>query len=624
MAGLEAGSLGLGIAAGLRKGAAAATLAGGALIGASTPVPLNVVYNFSGNAPGTDYPNIGNFEVSPLLQARDGLLYGVSAYGGASDLGYVFMIDPASGQLTHLHDFSFTDGAIPRGALIQGADGDLYGTTESGGANQSDYCLAVKFYNEGGCGTVFKISTAGVFTKLHDFYTAADGYQVTPSTGLVQAADGNFYGMSYRAFPSGTTSIFKMTPDGTVTVHYLFAADESQGYLAWGGLIVGKDGDLYGTTGSAGSLNGNATAGGGTVFRAGTDGSFSLLYTFKGSTTATGDGCFPSSKLLQGRDGNFYGTTSYCGNVTGHCIVGGCGTVFKLTPGGTETVLHRFGGTAKDGEYPEGDGLVQATDGSFYGTTLGNPYGEGGGFVPLCTVGGSTAFSCGTVYRIDSRGRFGTVAQFGLGDGALGQFPHASPILASDGNLYGSTFSGGGYGPGTVWRLLLNPATPILSIDSFTPAGGAPGTTVTVTGIGFTGASQVTIGNGVGPEPVPFTVLSDTQITSLIPADAQTSAIGVTAPRGTTFSNTLLYLQPVVDQIVPLSGRVGSGVTLNGAHFDGITSITFGGVPATKYSYVTSGDTSINVTVPAGAVTGPIVITNPGGSASSPVFIVKP
>ncbi len=617
-----AGGIGVGIA--LRKVTGVALMAGTALMAASSTSPLNTLYNFTGYGPGTDYPDLGNFEISNLLQARDGNLYGVSAYGGVNDGGYVFKVDIASGQLTHLHDFGFADGEHPRGPLVQASDGYLYGTTESGGANQSDYCLAVKFYNGGGCGTAFRISTQGTFTKLHDFYTAADGYQVTPSTGMVQAGDGNFYGMSYRAFPSGRTSIFKMTPDGTVTVHYLFAADESQGYLAEAGLIVGRDGNLYGTTGSAGAVNGNPTAGCGTVFRAGTDGSFQTLHTFTGAASGIGDGCVPWARLIQGRDGNFYGTTAYGGYQKNHCIAGGCGIVFKLTPDGTETVLHRFTATAKDGEFPEGDGLVQAADGSFYGTTLGNPYGEGFGFVPLCVLGGSTDFSCGTVYRIDRLGRFSNVALFGTGDGATGLFPHASMILARDGNLYGSTFSGGGYGPGTIYRVLLDPSTPIIAIDSLTPAGGPPGTTVTVSGVGFTGATQVTFGNGTAPEPVPFTVDSDTQITTTVPADAQTSAIGVTSPRGTTFSNTPFYLQPVIDQIVPVIGRVGSGVTLNGAHFDSITSITFGGVPASKYSYVTSGDTSINVEVPSGARSGPIVVSNPGGSASSPVFIVRP
>jgi uncharacterized repeat protein (TIGR03803 family) len=188
-------------------------LAGFTLIGTALPqsysVPkLNTLYDFV----PADYPVFGNFELSTLLQANDGNLYGVSAYGGVNSLGYIYRVSPSTGMLTHLHDFGFSDGATPRGKLIQASDGDLYGTTESGGANQSDYCYAGKGYNESGCGTLFKISLQGSFTKVHDFYSTADGYQSSPSTGVVQAGDGNFYGMAMQPFPTGTTSLFKMTP----------------------------------------------------------------------------------------------------------------------------------------------------------------------------------------------------------------------------------------------------------------------------------------------------------------------------------------------------------------------------------------------------------------------------
>lgn len=579
---------------------------------------LNTLYNFT----AADYPHIGNFELSQLLQASDGDFYGVSAYGGVHDLGYVYKVSRTSGQLTHLHDFNFADGATPRGPLIQASDGYLYGTTEAGGANFSDYCYAGQFYGKGGCGTLFKISLGGSFTKVYDFYTVADGYQSAPSTGVIQASDGNFYGAAMRPFPSTTTSLFKMTPDGAVSVFHLFATDESEGYLAFAGLLQANDGYLYGTTSSAGAVHGNASGGCGTVFRIALNGSFQLLHTFTGAPNGTGDGCVPWSNLIQGQDGAFYGTTKYGGYQQGNCIAGGCGIVYKITSSGVETVLHRFTATA-DGEYPQNDGLVQTPDGMLYGATGGNPYAEGYGYVPYCYVGGGTTFSCGTVYKIDTAGNFTQLQVFGDSDGAYGLFPHASLILASDGNLYGNTFAGGGWGYGTVYRLVLNPDTPILAIDSFSPAGGPPGTSVVVSGTGFTGTSEVTFGGGDSTLAAAFVVDSDTEITTGVPSEAQTSAIGVTAPRGTTFSPALFYLQPVIDSIIPTSGRVGSGVTLLGAHFDGITSITFGGVPAQKYSYVTNEDTAINVTVPPGAQTGPIVVTNPGGSAASQTFTVR-
>ncbi len=501
---------------------------------------LNTLYNFA----ASEYPVFGNFELSPLVEASDGNLYGVSAYGGVDSIGYVYKVSRSTGQITHLHDFGGTDGATPRGALVQGRDGFLYGTTESGGRHQSDFCFAGKFYNEPGCGTLFRVSLDGRFQKLHDFYSEADGYQASPNTGVVQGRDGNLYGMAMRAFPSATTSMFKVANGGSVSVFHLFAEDDSEGYLAEAGLLLARDGNLYGTTSSFGAIPGNPSGGCGTVFRAGTDGSFATLYVFTGGASGIADGCSPSSRLLQGRDGGLYGTTLYGGYVQGHCIAGGCGTVYRVSLSGQETVLHRFTATALDGEYPQGDGVAQGPDGTLYGATGGNPYGDGSGFVPLCSVGGSTAFSCGTLWKIDPQRRFSQLEVFGASDGAYGLFPHGSLILASDGNLYGNTIDGGGYGYGTVYRLVLDASTPIVSIDSLQPASGGAGTNFSVIGTGFTGATQLTIGNGTVPMPIPFTVVSDSQIDAQVPAGAVTSAISVTTPRGTTFSPEAFSVGP--------------------------------------------------------------------------------
>ncbi|MBS0447183.1 MAG: hypothetical protein JSR59_14690 [Proteobacteria bacterium] len=513
-----------------------------ALPAAAYDVPkLNTVYHFV----TSEYPVFGNFELSPLVEASDGNFYGVSAYGGVHSNGYVYKVSPSTGQLTHIHDFQFRDGMTPRGALIQARDGYLYGTTESGGRHQSDYCYAGKFYNGSGCGTLFRVGLDGSFQKVHDFYSAADGYQTSPNTGVVQGRDGNLYGMAVRAFPSATTSMFKVAHDGKVSVFRLFAEDLSEGYLANGGLIRGRDGNLYGTTSSNGAANGSPSGGCGTVFKAGTDGSFETLHVFSGSASGLGDGCFPTTKLLQGSDGGLYGTTQFGGYQTGRCLAGGCGMVFRIDAStGDETVLHRFAATSLDGEYPQNDGLAQTPDGTLYGTTGGNPYGDGAGFVPLCRVGGSTSFSCGTIYRIDTQGKFKQLVDFGKSDGAYGLFPHASLVLGSDGNLYGNTFSGGGYGLGTVYRLVLDPATPIVSIDGLEPASGGAGTPFSVIGIGYTGATQLTIGNGTIPMPIPFSVVSDSQIDAVVPEGAVSSAIGVTTPRGTTFSPMVFSVGP--------------------------------------------------------------------------------
>ncbi len=427
-----------------------------AAVAASAPPipPVQAVYSFLPQ----DYPGFGNFELSPLVQASDGNLYGVSAYGGAGEVGYVYRVSPVTGQMTHLHDFNFSDGAIPRGALIQGKDGYLYGTTQSGGAHQADDCYVGKFYNESGCGTVFRIGLHGAFTKLHDFYSQGDGYQASPSTGVIQGSDGNFYGMAMQGFPTATTTLFRMTRAGTVTILHQFATDESEGYLAYGGLLKGSDGFIYGTTSSAGAVTGSTTGGCGTVFQAGLDGSFQTLHVFSGpGPTLIGDGCVPWATLVQAKDGSLYGTTNYGGFAKANCIAGGCGIIFRLTRSGTESILHRFTATSVDSEYPQNDGLVAAPDGYFYGATGGNPYGDGAGFVPLCTLGSGATFSCGTLYRIDPVGRFTQLHALGGDDGVNGIFPHASLILASDGNLYGTMFAGGATGYGTVYRVGLKP-----------------------------------------------------------------------------------------------------------------------------------------------------------------------
>jgi len=589
-----------------------------AAVASASPPPLNTLYNFGEQ----DFLSIGNFQDSRLLQASDGNLYGVSAYGGANFYGFVYKITLATGQITHLHDFDYTEGATPRGSLVQGSDGYLYGTTEAGGANYSSNCLVQQFYGRGNGGTVFKSSMAGAFTKLHDFYTPDDGYQCGPPGGVVQAADGNFYGVAVQAYPGVVPSIFKMTPAGVVTIVSLFPSDGRQGTDPYNGVTLGKDGYLYGTMTGGGAKSQYCSAGCGTVYRASTTGSIELLYSFKsGASGGTGDGAFPWSELYQGQNGNFYGTT-YTGGYSGTgCTGGGCGTVYMITPAGTETVLYAFKGTSSDGFWPLNSGVTQTADGSLYGVTGGNPYGSSN--MPGCYIGSATqAFGCGTVYKIDSAGTLSLVDTFALGIGIYGIWPQSSMIAASDGNVYGTTISYGGGGYGTVYRVLLNSATPIVAISGVQPAGGPPGTGVTLTGIGFTGATKVTLGNGTSAESIPFTVQSDTQIIATVQSDAQSSAFSVTAPRCTTYADAYFYLQPIIDSMTPTRGRVGSGVTLNGAHFDGITSITFGGTVATSYTYVNSGDGSINVTVPRGAKTGPIVVTNPGGSASSQTFTV--
>ena len=496
--------------------------------------PLNTLANFAAG-------NSGAFELSALAEGSDGNFYGVSAFGGAGGYGYVYKVIRRTGRIIHLHDFSYTDGATPRGKLVQGTDGDFYGTTEAGGANMSDYCYAGQLYQKGRCGVAFKVSSGGSFTKLHDFYTAADSYLADPSNGMIQASDGNFYGIAMVDFPRVNAAVFRMTADGTTIPIYQIPSD----LLSYSGLIQGVDGYLYGTTGGDGAAYGS-----GMFFRISLAGAFQSLHVFSGS-----DGATPSGTLMQGKDGAFYGTTQYGGITTGHCIYGGCGVIYKMTTDGTETVLYRFTGSALDGEWPQYSGLVQTHDGSLYGTTGGNPYGDAG--ATYCYIGKIASSGCGTIYRITTAGQFQQLHSLSYGDSALGIWPLASMILASDGNLYGPTIAGGGWGAGTIYRLQLNPLTPVVAITGTSPASGPPGTSVTINGVGFTGTTQVTFPTGAAT-PINFSVISDTQIGIVVPGNGVTGAIGISAPRGTTFSPTLFTVTTA--GAMPAAPVVGVGL----------------------------------------------------------------
>jgi len=202
---------------------------------------------------------------------------------------------------------SATDGASARAGLVQGGDGDFYGTTQGGGS--------------AGDGIVYKVSTDGALTVLHSF-EGADGS--TPSAGLVLGGDGNFYGTTSTGGSNGYGVVFRMTPAGALTVLYSFGGTASDGVSPKSGLVQGADGAFYGTTTSGGSAND------GTVFKITSEGALTILRSFGGS-----DGANPAGALVQGGDGNLYGTTEFGGTKGGY----GYGTVFKMTPAGELTVL---------------------------------------------------------------------------------------------------------------------------------------------------------------------------------------------------------------------------------------------------------------------------------------------
>lgn len=385
------------------------------------------LYSFIGS------PGDGGNSQSPLVQGSDGNLYGTAVGGtfgpGTNNYGTVFRISP-SGSFANLHSFKVSDGAHPFAGLVQGADGNFYGTTEQGGNTN--------LYHGVGAGTVFRITPSGILTSLYSFAGVPDG--AFPYAELVQGSDGNLYGTTIAggntnyngAFGNGT--VFRVNPNGTYSNLYSFGSSPSDG-INPNTLVQGRDGSFYSTTETGGLF------GLGTAFRISPSGSYTNLYSFGSFPT---DGAEPNGRLVQGSDCNFYGVTA-AGGIKGFNNPYGYGTVFRISPSGSYTNLYSFTGPP-DGRNPYA-GVVQGSDGNFYGTT-----DQGGTSVNRLN-------GCGVIFRISPSGDYSNLYSFSnlIGDG-IG--PEANFVQGSDGNFYGTTPSGGINNSGTVYRLSvpLNPA----------------------------------------------------------------------------------------------------------------------------------------------------------------------
>ncbi|HZM01395.1 MAG TPA: choice-of-anchor tandem repeat GloVer-containing protein [Candidatus Saccharimonadales bacterium] len=382
------------------------------------------LYSFPG-APG---------QFITLMQATNGDFYGTTSAGGTGGYGTVFNMT-SDGTLTTLVSFANTNGSFPsKGGLIQASDGNFYGTTYNGGN------LALG--SGAGLGTVFKMTPAGALTRLFVFTGPNGGH---PTGGVVQASDGNFYGTTYwggdlsKGGGSGLGTVFKITSNGTFALLYAFSGTDGGHPNA--GLAQGSDGNLYGTTSQGGDLAAPLGGGNGlgTLFSITPDGTtLTPLVPFNGD-----NGGNPDGGLVKGSDGNFYGTTYWGGDLTLNSGQG-YGSAFQLTPGGGFTMLATFNGT--NGAHPYA-GLVQGSDGNFYGTTY-----WGGDL----TVNGGNGY--GSVFRMSSDGTIATLVKFTGGNGA---YPYFGVIRASDGNLYGATSQGGSGGGGTIFRLAIGPGLSI-------------------------------------------------------------------------------------------------------------------------------------------------------------------
>jgi uncharacterized repeat protein (TIGR03803 family) len=368
--------------------------------------------------------------------------------------------------------YSFTgksDGATPQAGLVADSAGNLYGTAYRGGDNSLSVC-----FNQG-CGVVFKLDPAGIFTVLHAFTYNPDG--AFPQAGLTKVTTGSFLGTTAGGGSHSNGTIFKIDAAGNETVLHRFHIADGQS--PQGGLTRDASGNFYGTTTSGGVPNSFCGSGCGVVYKVHNGGALTVLHSFIGGS----DGNTPQSGVVVDASGNIYGTTTTGG--TGSCTFGGagCGVVYKIDPSGNETILHTFVET--DGASPVG--LVLDAAGNLYGTTFTRGqfgFGEvykidsGGNFSvlysftggtdgsqPLAALvldssnniygttsgGGSTTncpFGCGVVFRIDPLGHYRVLHRFNFTDGA---FPEA-PLLLYHGAIYGTT--AGGTLPGVVFKIV--------------------------------------------------------------------------------------------------------------------------------------------------------------------------
>jgi uncharacterized repeat protein (TIGR03803 family) len=394
------------------------------------------------------FSKTNGMEADGLTPGKDGNFYGTTEGGGTNfnggqgfGNGTVFKLT-TNGVLTTLVNFNSTNGSGPIG-LTLGNDGNFYGMTVGGGTNFNGSGAF-----SGGDGTIFKVTTNGVFTTLVNFdFTNGE----LPASALTPGMDGNFYGTT--PYGGTNTSVFSSSADGTVfkvTTNGVFATLVNFDYTNGRNpnhLTLGNDGNFYATASEGGNTDtGFYSNGMGTFFKVTANGVLTTLVNF-----AITNGADPGGALALGQDGNLYGTTVYGGNTNLNNGLG-FGTVFKVTTNGILTTLASF---AKTNGASPGD-LTAGSDGNFYGTTL---------------LGGNTNLNfgsgCGVVFKITTNGILTTLVSFAVTNG---NEPISGLATGNDGNFYGTTFLGGntnfisGLGAGTVFKLTI---PPILNTPSF-------------------------------------------------------------------------------------------------------------------------------------------------------------
>jgi uncharacterized repeat protein (TIGR03803 family) len=456
---------------------------------------------------------------------------------------------------TVIASFDSTNGRLPQTSLVQGVDGNFYGTTMIGA----------------GYGNVFRVTPSGQLTSIYDFCSlpnCSDGWQ--PNAALALGPNGNFYGTTTVGGGNlgacegpACGTVFEITPSGQLTTLHSFCSLPNcvDGAVPQAGLVLGSDGNFYGTTSSGGKYNSR-----GTVFRISPTGTFKSLYSFCSKANCA-DGADPSTALIEGRNGNFYGTTYDGGAINCPFFddTFGCGTIFEITPSGTLTTLFNFGTVAGLLQSP----VIQAANGNLYGTS---PDGGAG----LCNYG------CGTVFELTPTGKFTRLYSFCTQEDCPdGAYPFAALIQATDGQLYGSTSTAGTGGSGTLFSISPEGSFDTLYSFQFSNDGLEPeGAMFQATDGSFFG---VTNGGGAENQGVVFQLSTG--------------------------------LGPFV-ATVPTSGKIGAQIIILGNNLTGATEVSFNGTPA---AFTVVSSTEITAAVPSGATSGSIVVGTADGNLTSNV-----
>ena len=519
-----------------------------------------------------------------LVEASDGNFYGATSAGGTNSHGTIFKITP-SGALTTLHRFVGTDGSNPSTTfvgLLQASDGNLYGVTSEGGANNS--CTS-------GCGTIFKITLAGALTTLFSF----DESNGSSPNGLFQGADGNFYGTTSAGGTNGDGTIFEFTLAGALTTLHRFVGTDGSSPT---GLVQGADGNLYG-------VGGGGAYGDGTVFKITPANALTTLYEFNGQ-----NGSGPSW-LIQGSDGNLYGTGGAGGPNAD-------GSVFKITPAGALTTLLYFEG--EDGQKPTG--LVQGTDGSFYGTTsTGGPNNDGTVFKLSVGLGPVPALNHGGLVNAAS---YAPLVAPGSIASIFGEFILSSPTSATESplpdNISGLSLqfagtqaplffvSGGQVNVQVPWELTGQSQTSLTAT-----LNGQTGTAQTVGLAAFAPAIFTTNTEGSGQGAILDT--SNRLVDSSNPATAGSSFVSIYCTGLGAVTNQPPTGSPGLSD--PLSWSATPTVTIGGV----AANVQFSGLAP---GYV--GLYQVNAQVPAGSATGsavPVVISMGGVDSNTVTMAVQ-